>query len=320
MKKILLKLLFACTLFLSGALPQQGQSATNNKTINLIWTSDPQKLWEADWIREILSQSPFAINEVVDSKQTMVLENAVIVLLKPNRPGTNYYLNKFVKKGYKFGLIHLCDENYMDYIAYYSSAQFILRNYWHKKFLKDKNVHAMLLGYKRGFWENCSDKNLKDISHRKYIWSFAGQITKSTRAAMIAQMKKIPHHYVHETFQWDSPKALTVIDYRNLLLDSIFVPCPTGWWNLDSYRVSEALECGCIPIVEKTPLDYFGKFLGDHPFLSVKSWEEAPAMINALLADPQKLEERRLKCYTWWVEYKKTLQGKTAEMITKVFN
>jgi hypothetical protein len=136
---------------------------------------------------------------------------------------------------------------------------------------------------------------------------------------MIENMKKIPGYSIYQTHQFGDPNALTAETYRDLLLKSIFVPCPRGWWNLDSFRVYEALECGCIPIVEKTPLDYFSKFLGNHPFLSIGSWDEAPLFIESLLANPSRLEELRSNCHQWWLDYKTNMKIEVKNLITTSF-
>lgn len=73
---------------------------------------------------------------------------------------------------------------------------------------------------------------------------------------------------------------------------------------MDSFRVYEALECGCIPIVEKFPHDYFRNYLPNHPFIEIDSWEEVPDLIQSYLIDPEVLEKKRLECYEWWKDYK----------------
>ena len=135
---------------------------------------------------------------------------------------------------------------------------------------------------------------------------------------MINYMKMIPGHFIYETFAWADANSLSTQDYRQLLLDTIFVPCPTGWWNLDSFRVCEALECGCLPIVEKKPFDYFSKLFGSrYPFLSVESWDQAPDLINKLLADPVRLEHARKQCHRWWRHHKIGLKKNIARLAEK---
>ncbi len=275
--------------------------------INLIWLGgNPSGSWEEDWIHEILSEIESEIRVIVDLDYNVFLDRSIIVVSNPDPKRYPNYFLKYRKQGLKFGIIHLSDEVYTSPHNFYEGALFVLRNYWWK-YLGGKRLLFFPLGYKRCFW-NDFHGSIKSAYTRKYVWSFAGQITKSTRLSMLESMKKIPNGFLYETSSFNAPNALAAHDYRDLLLESIFVPCPRGNWNLDSFRVSEALECGCIPIVEKTPFDYFQKLLGFYPFLSVDSWEEAPLLIKRLLKNPKELERLRMESYNWWMLYKEILK------------
>lgn len=282
----------------------------------LIWQI-PEVFWEYDWIREMFQEVPF--KEIWDGSFEQVRDRAIIVVGGLNQEKLDAYLNKFKERNFTFGLIHLSDEWYSDPTHCYNSAAFVYRNYWHKNFLTSPHVRSFPLGYKNGFWGNCHNREIKEAKRRAFTWSFAGQINKSTRIAMISQMKKIPSYFIHEIQTFADPKSLAPEKYRDLLLDSLFVPCPRGGWNLDSFRVYEALECGCIPIVEKGPLDYFTKFLGEHPFLTVGSWDEAPALIENALKNPEQLEKLRNVCQEWWKTYKRNLQHEVAKTVKAHF-
>jgi hypothetical protein len=93
---------------------------------------------------------------------------------------------------------------------------------------------------------------------------------------MLSAMSSVEGGHVHGTSALN-PRSLTpeqreaadaplnIEDYAQLLSETIFAPCPAGWENLDSFRVCEALEAGCIPIVERRPFyDYFRHLFGDH--------------------------------------------------------
>jgi hypothetical protein len=103
--------------------------------------------------------------------------------------------------------------------------------------------------------------------------------------------------------------------------ETIFAPCPAGWENLDSFRVCEALEAGCIPIVERRPFyDYFRHVFGDHPMLTVADWSEAPALIAGLSKDRGALDRRRRACARWWQDYKATLVLNIRDRIRQSFS
>lgn len=274
-----------------------------NSQTPLIWQVAQKHWWEQDYLLELLSGLDVEVIE--DTKYEQFIDKSIIVFSSNhNFEGSRAYCKALHEKGYTYGVILLSDELYEVMDDFCPGAKFVFRNYWHKAFLKEPKVKMFALGYKYGFWQN-AEKQIPDAFHRDFTWSFAGQITKKpTREAMIAQLKSVPNHHIHETFMWNDSKGLDVSTYRNLMLNTIFVPCPTGFWNLDSFRLYETLECGAIPIVEKQPLDYFRRFYGDHPFLVINSWDEAPELMHALLADPEKLEALRQACQQWWIEYK----------------
>lgn len=304
-KKLYLILIFLCTHFISAPLYAKTP---------MIWQMEKSKWWEFDWLMELLESVDVEIIE--DPKREKFIDNSIVVV---SWQGNEAYFKKLHDMGYKFGVIQLSDELYKVTTDYYTYAQFVFRNHWHPKFEDQKQVFAFALGYKAGFWKNCNKEFLDSFS-RPYLWSFAGQLTrKPTREKMIAAMKTIPDYFIHETATWEDPNGLSTEKYRDILLKTVFVPCARGWVNLDSFRLYEALECGCIPIVEKGPPDYFAYAFGDHPFLTISSWDEAPALIKKFIDDRNLCEKKRKECYAWWCNYKKMLQHKMVSTIKNAF-
>ncbi len=283
--------------------------------VHLIWQLPKAEFSETDWLEELLSGIEF--EEIQDGKWSVFKNNAIIVASNFKKRKCKRYYEELHKRKCKFAIIQVSDEFYSIPNDFYQQAVFVLRHYWHPQY--GKNVTAFPLGYMSGFMRHFPAHEIQDASHRKYVWSFAGQINKSTRQAMAESMKKIAHYHIHETSSFSDPDALSKEKYRALLLNTLFVPCPRGWANLESFRVYEALECGCIPIVEKDDTDYFTHLLGNYPFLSVEKWEEAPALIQKLLANPMELENLRASCRAWWLEHKKKVKQEIAETIKLAF-
>ena len=90
-----------------------------------------------------------------------------------------------------------------------------------------------------------------------------------------------------------------------ILTSTEFIPCPNGFVHPETYRLYEALECGCIPIVENA-YKYYDRLFPNNPFIKVDRWIEAKPVIRGWGDDQikQKLEE----CRTWWSQYKNQLQ------------
>ena len=294
--------------------------------LKLIWQIDPGGgSWESEWVRFLLSGLDHA--EIVDGRHRELHDGAIIVDSHISPQRRPYYF-EMLQRGNRFALIHLSDEHYADDASVYNCANLVLRNYWSRAHASDRCVVGIPLGVMNGFKVEMSPSTFE----RRYVWSFAGNTQKHSRVEMLAAMSNVEGGHVHATSAIN-PRSLTpeqraaadaplsIEDYAQLLSDTIFAPCPAGWENLDSFRVCEALEAGCIPIVERRPFyDYFRHLFGEHPMLTVTNWNDAPALIASLRKDPGALERRRLACARWWHDYKASLVVTIRDRIRQSFS
>lgn len=94
-------------------------------------------------------------------------------------------------------------------------------------------------------------------------------------------------------------------DYLAQLARAKVAPCPAGIESVDSFRLYQAIEAGCVPVVER--FDRYGNDEGmwglcypdGVPFPVVDTWAELPTMMPHLLADHERLSAR---CQQWWAE------------------
>jgi hypothetical protein len=199
-------------------------------------------------------------------------------------------------------LVHTCDERLQHDARHYRDARAVLRSYYDPRLLMD-NVFAIPPGFKTGFLNH----GPVDLEAKDLVWCFAGQV-KSNRKKMLAEFARLTPCHAHLTGQWNDPKGLDVEDMRRLFARSIFVPCPVGYQNPDSFRVLECLEFGCIPVVLSfLGEDYFRFVYGDHPFVIASTWAKATAEIRGLLADPASLRARQRALVDWYARYKRDL-------------
>ena len=91
----------------------------------------------------------------------------------------------------------------------------------------------------------------------------------------------------------------------DVLSSTEFIPCPNGFWHPETYRLYEALECGCVPIVENT-YKYYDRLFPDNPFLKVDKWIEAKLLIKEW--KNEQVNKKSEECKTWWVKHKNRLQ------------
>jgi len=278
--------------------------------------------WEYSWICELFKDIPVEFVNLTNMAD--IYENAIIVF-NHDIPYIEYIV-RYERFKIPFGLIHLSDEYTRDPIQVYdlTMCKFVLRNCYRLECAQHPKVLQFPLGYKKHFWEggNRQDGFTRSIATREYVWSFAGGMRENRKHAM-ELFEKIPYHkhkVVIETGNSFSVpvSGLLTEDYRNLMLQSIFVLCPEGNVSVDCFRVYEALECGCIPIVLKRnsfqwfPDSSYWKVIThsttEPPFVMEESMEENKTVMLHLLEDPEQLEERRVACWMFWQETKKRLQ------------
>jgi hypothetical protein len=280
----------------------------------LIWQMNPDGAWETEWLRLLLRGA--YTEEVLDNTWT---RQARVMIVVDNRlvPEKLPYYREAFEAGCRIVLVHLSDEAFKDDYGIYRYCDAVIRNYHSSRLADLARVHVIPLGYKAGFTLNAQPP--RPAAQRKYLWSFAGDAKKYTRTDMLRAMETLGSGHTHLTDGFGTADALPLEKYRALMDDTVVVPCPGGWSNLETFRVYEALEAGCIPIVERRPgFDYFTQLLGPHPIPSVMTWREGAALA-AWLKDNDGLEALRDQCAQWWHMRKPQLAQTTAQFIAASF-
>ena len=135
---------------------------------------------------------------------------------------------------------------------------------------------------------------------------------------MLDQLSTIEPNKQFKVNSFMGNNSLKVTDLRKVYSDSIFAPCPFGFGNPDTFRIMEVLESGCIPIVKKfTFIDYFKFVFGNHPFLVVKNWSEAPELIDLYMNNEDMLQEKGKEIEIWYKNFKSNLSNDVYNVIQK---
>lgn len=149
---------------------------------------------------------------------------------------------------------------------------------------------------------------------RDIDYFFCGQVNHPRREGcrVVAEQFKgvYPSAVVIPTATF-AAKALEYPEYMKTMARSKIVLCPSGVESPDSFRLYEALEAGCIPVVDafstknQTPGYWKYLFGSDIPFPIVNYWDELPAILPHLLANYKEISSR---CFAWWMGKKKELK------------
>lgn len=264
-----------------------------------IWqTEDP---FEREWVDEVFG--PYISAHVFDGERRLVLDNCILFEAFTHANPSGYY-ERF--RGKNAFLCDFLDEFYAGRTyAHYRNFRGVFRNFW-SEFFNPRLVKALPLGYQNGVRPEAAV--LRPSSARRFVWSMLGDCKKSSRPEAVRGLTSIRPHYLRPA---DTQGKAEKGEYRDILLESAFVPCPMGNANVESYRTYEALECGAIPIVEtRWTLDYYGRLLGDDfPGLRIRSWASARSQILQRIRQPERLDELQRSCLAWWGEYKTRLSG-----------
>jgi hypothetical protein len=295
--------------------------------MTLVWYKDPESTknyWETSWVRWLFKD--VSSSELVDTNLNSYVDKAIIIVHQL-RDYQNLF-KEYERRDIKYGIVHLGDETatYGKSEYYPDSASFILRNYYVPELALDSRINFFPLGYKAKFWEGYSGLPVEELKPRPLVWSWAGDVNKSDRVDMLNCMFKLKSpHRVTIINGWDSPNSLPTSAYRDLLLQSTFIPSPNGNISVDTFRTIEALDTGCIPIIsyqsQQNIPDYYRKlvnacgFTEPVPFPIINSWSEVEQLMPIWL-EQNKEGVFGNKCYKWWLNWKNHTKTQVEKLVT----
>lgn len=145
---------------------------------------------------------------------------------------------------------------------------------------------------------------LKEIGQqeRTHDFFFAGQVTHARREQCYEAARGLPNGILYETREFGR-EVLPYPEYLKVMSSSKIVLCPSGPESPDSFRVYEALEAGCIPIVDafstKHQAPGFWQYLlgDDIPFPIVDYWDKLPVVLPQILKE---YPENANRVFAWW--------------------
>ena len=246
------------------------------------------------WIFEILKGVKYSIIE----NETEIVDGDVLIIVDSSIEKKIEFYNKLKLICSKIFLIHLGDETGVHNIQLvYDNCDYIFRTFCSNKYFKNNKISCFPIGYKTGVIFN------KKIDSRKYKWAFVGTPHKSSRHDLLYQLSDIKPCFLHKTKKFNE-EIIDVKKMSEILSATDFIPCPNGFVHPETYRVYEALECECIPIVEKAYM-YYERMFPNNPFLKVDKWVEAKSLIENM--EDEKVKKKRNECKIWWINYKEKL-------------
>ena len=142
-------------------------------------------------------------------------------------------------------------------------------------------------------------------NNRDLPWSFIGQVTHQRRQECRLASWGLPKTGLFISTDGFG-QGLSRENYYESMVRSKFVLCPSGPRTPDTFRFAEALEAGCVPIVDNRtpnpnyPKGYWNYVFGmdEFPFPLVDDWQEVPDLFEGWLKDFDRLQAL---CCGWWM-------------------
>lgn len=288
--------------------------------MKLVWLVNKNEMFECDWI-ESLFQNVYH-HTIIDEYHEDIHTNAVFVF-NHTFDYESYFAN-YLEERVSFGVVHLSDETLGDTCNYLEndSCLFAIRNYYHPIYSLHHKVITVGLGCKSGF------TSLHPSHHvwPWYHWCFAGTLHHVERVKALTAFQNMTPYYLMTSKNGFNTTILTIEEYRSMLEISKFALCPIGQGNLDTFRLYEAMEAGCIPVTlastssqEYSPSYWHILFKRDTiPFIIGKTWEECFQKVDTILRDPMEYSAMRTKMKTFWNDIKDDWRVRIYDMTIKL--
>ena len=271
-------------------------------------------MYEGQWLLSLFGNIKSVSIGIMDI-DSVPNDCPIIILQRPYVIQITEILTKWSEKGASFKILHLSDEcdfvpSARDCLDAYSlkGCKSVLRFYIRNDFPEgtESKVQIIPLGF---HWSplNLSQHPLvrtPQTPFREIHWSFYGTNWQGRDVQMkaLTDSKLIGSYKFYK--EWNDSENLSKADYVSKLLNTIFIPCPDGI-NSETFRLYEALEAGCIPLVIHTEKnDAWFRWISDHiPLLDIASWDDALRNMTQLLSKPENLQIYRTQLLNSWVSW-----------------
>ena len=246
------------------------------------------------WIFEILKRVEY---KIIDNVTNLEKDDILVIVDSNVEKKLELYIKlKLICS--KIFLFHLGDEfGARNLLAVYDNCDFVWRAFCSNKYFNNEKINCIPIGYKAGV-------SKKQKNNKEYKWAFTGTPHKSSRHDLLFQFSDIKPFFCHKTQKFNE-KIISVDEMSEILSSTDFVPCPNGFFHPETYRLYEALECECIPIVESA-YSYYDRLFPNNPFIKVNKWADAKPILKGWEKD--QIDKKKKECKLWWEKYKKDLQ------------
>lgn len=162
-------------------------------------------------------------------------------------------------------------------------------------------------------------QHLAPLSHGKPEgWFWAGQVNHPRRKELATALRGMDGGSHVETPGFT--QGLPHDAYALRLARAKFAPCPTGPESADSFRVAEALEAGCVPILDGAAPDADASWMWPLvypgcPSPVAETWEALPDILEHLT---EGWPANGTRGAAWWQSYKRRLARRLGDTVCEL--
>jgi hypothetical protein len=219
--------------------------------------------------------------------------------------------------GQSFYAIHLSDEHAAtpDPIEWYSygACKGVIRTYPRADVPTAPHILTVPLGYARS---RAGPRQQRLSAQRELVWAFEGTNWPNRTGLLEGLRGAGVKHHMELRGEWREDTPYDAGAYCALLDNTKAVPVLAGN-NVETFRMWEALEHGCVPLyVRQAGDDAYWAFLTARlPIYAVPSWKSAADTLKVLTENDMVLDMYRETLVGKWAEWKAELKTKIAEML-----
>lgn len=286
----------------------------------LIWGCDPGRQFEQAWVNSLLkpAEQVAAWNQDlmpdgIRGRSQVLVESGLLRLERSPAPARLAALHqqrlarlKVLAAGGPFGLVHLSDEEGIDGDVLYPllpEGTVIWRNFSHRRHRDHWNASVFPIGPRAELLQPSVEQTSRlTASQRQYPWAFMGTLWSGGSRTLAASLflHALPQGFFYGGQNFG--QGLPVGAYTDVLLQSCFALCPEGDRHLDTFRLHESLQAGCIPVVVDQR-QMAADLLGERAPLPVfHNWLDALHWVKGMISKPDVLDNTQATISNWWQE------------------
>lgn len=257
--------------------------------------------WDYGLINEIFSDNKFKEQEV---RKLPVADFGIVVLPARHHSELVFQVNDELNKLKSVVLFLMGDEE----------ADFPIEEISHdKNFIYVQNPKPNLKNKYRklGCGYPQSIKNVDKFVEKDLDWFFSGQVTHDRREKCVEKLEGLKNGKLLKTEGFTQGYEPEI--YYKHMSRACVCPCPAGPITVDTFRLFEALELGCVPIAdnETTNKDWskFWEWLFEEPvpFPTINDYDDLPGYIQDCVKKYPVINNR---VQAWWIRAKMKLKKK----------